>query len=84
MLLRPHLVVTSVFVSGFISSALTAVVTAVIAIIVCLVMLKRRTPKDSTTSKTSPGPVYDYISESTQQKEMVELTSNIAYESAKN
>ena len=71
---------TSAFVSGFISSA----VTAIIAIIVCLVMLKKRMPRDSITTTTSPGPVYDYFTESTEQKEMVELKSNIAYESDKN
>ena len=80
MLLCPHPVVTSVFVSGFISSVTTAVIT----IIVCLVMLKRRRPKDSVTSTTSPGPIYDDIAEINQQKGIVELTSNIAYASANN
>ena len=79
MLLCPYPVVTSVFVSGFISSAVTAVIT----IIVCLVIMKKRMPKNSITTTTSPGPVYDYIAESSQRKEVVELTSNIAYESAK-
>ena len=71
-----HPVVTSVFVTGFISSVAAAVITI---IVVCMAMQKKRRPKESMTSTTSPGPVYDDVTEIRQRKEIFELDSNIAY-----
>ena len=67
---------TSVFVTGFISSVATAVITI---IVICMVMQKKRRPKESVTSTTSPGPVYDNVTEIRQRKEIFELDRNIAY-----
>ena len=71
---------TSVFVTGFISSVAVAVITS----IVCMVMQKRQRPKELVTSTTSPGPVYEDVTEIRQRKESFELASNIAYATAKN
>ena len=75
-----HSVVVSVFVSGFLSSAVTAVITS----IVCLLMKKRPQPKHLVIATTSPGLIYDDITETTERKEIVEITSNVAYASASN
>ena len=76
MLSCPHPVVASVFVSRFISTAATAVNTTSI---VCMVMQKKRRSKELVPSTTSPGPVYDDVTEIRQRKEIFELDSNIAY-----
>ena len=73
-------VATSAFVTGFISSAATAAIT----IIVCLFKQKRQWPKEPVTSTTSPGPVYDGVTEIRQRKEIFELASNAAYAPVKN
>ena len=68
-----------VFATGFLSSVATAVVTT---IILRLVMQKRRWPKDLKNTTPSPVPIYDDITETTVKKEIVEMTSNVAYASA--
>ena len=75
-----HPVVASVFITGFISTAATAVITS----IVCMVMQKKRRSKELVPSTTSPGPVYDDVTEIRQRKETFELASNIAYAIPKN
>ena len=78
--LVPNIVVLLVFITGLLSSAATAVI---ITVIVCLVMQKRRQTKDSMNTTPSPTLIYDDITETTVKKEIVEMTSNVAYASAK-
>ena len=77
----PYTVVLLVFATGFLSSTATVVVTTAI---VCLVKQKRRSrwPKDLKNTTPSPVPVYVDITETTVKKEIIEMTSNVAYASA--
>ena len=49
-----------------------------------LEMQKRQRPKESLSTTTSPDPIYDDITENAQRKEIMELTSNIAYAASNN
>ena len=49
-----------------------------------MVMQKKRRSKELVPSTTSPGPVYDDVTEIRQRKESFELASNIAYAIPKN
>ena len=67
------------FLTGFLSSASTAVITS----LACLLMQKRRQTKDPKNTTPLPTPIYDDVSETTVKRDTVEMTSNVAYASAK-
>ena len=69
----------SVFLTGFLSSASTAVITS----LACLIMEKRRQTKDPKNTTPLPIPIYDEVTKTTVKREIVEMTSNVAYASAK-
>ena len=69
----------SIPVSMFLSSLLTAVITT---LIVHLIMRRRSYNKDTPpTTTTQLGPIYDDVklSETSEQKEIIELQGNTAY-----
>ena len=46
-------------------------------------MQKRQQPKDPMNTTPLPTPIYDDVTKTTVKGEIVEMTSNVAYASAK-
>ena len=69
------------WLSGFVSFEPNTVMTSDGHLVM---QMRRIRPRESSPTTSSPDPIYDDITENAQKKEIIELTSNVAYAATNN